>query len=323
VTKRPITNVAASVHRRLLNVGRQTDRPFNDLVQYYADERWLYRLSQSQHCDRFILKGALMLLVWNAPIMRPTRDIDLLGRVSNDMESIRSLIAEVCETPVEDDGLVFDAGGVTTERIAEDADYEGVRAKFPARLSNTRIAMQIDIGFSDVITPGSVEITYPTILDHPAVKLHAYNRETAVAEKLEAMVKLGELNSRMKDFFDIWLLASGFEFDGRTLAESVLRTFERRKTRLEIQPICLTERFATESSKETQWKAFIRRGLSRGRQRTCPRSSSESAHSCNRWYPPSRRDETSTCDGRRAVHGDRSRSMLDPRPTRPALTNCC
>ena len=259
MTKRPIKNVAGSVHQRLLDVARKADRRFNDLVQHYAGERWLYRLSQSQHGERFVLKGALLLLVWDTPITRPTRDIDLLGRVSNDLDSIRSVIAEVCETSVEDDGLVFDTTGVTTERIAEDADYEGVRAKFHARLGNTRIAMQIDIGFSDVITPGPVRISYPTILDQPTPNLHAYNRETAVSEKFEAMVKLGELNSRMKDFFDIWLLAGSFNFDGRTLAESIRRTFEQRQTPVEAEPICFTDKFAMDPSKEGQWSAFVRR----------------------------------------------------------------
>jgi len=259
LTKGPIKDVARSVHQRLLNVARKTGRPFNDVVQYYADERWLGRLSKSPHGGRFVLKGALMLLVWDTPMTRPTRDIDLLGRVSNDLESMRSLMAEICRTPVEDDGLVFDAESVTTERIAEDADYEGVRSKFRARLGTNRIAMQIDIGFSDVITPAPVRITYPTILDLPMIDLHAYNRETVVAEKFEAMVKLGELNSRMKDFFDIWLLARHFAFDGRVLAEAIRRTFEQRGTPVEAEPICFTGEFATDSSRVTQWSAFLRR----------------------------------------------------------------
>jgi len=259
MTKRPIQDVARSVHQKLLNLARQTDRRFNELVQYYADERWLYRLSQSSYGDRFVLKGALMLLVWNAPVMRPTRDIDLLGRINNDLESIRSVIAIVCQTLVEDDGLVFVANSVTTELIAEDADYEGVRARFRGFPGNTRIAMQIDIGFSDVITPGPVEISYPTLLGQPSARLIAYNRETAVAEKLEAMVKLAELNSRMKDFFDVSLLAKGFEFDGHLLAEAVRNTFERRRTQLAPEPICFTDGFATDSSKQAQWNAFVRR----------------------------------------------------------------
>ncbi len=134
--------------------------------------------------------------------------------MSNDLDLIRGVIAEINQAPVEDDGLVFDAASVSTERIAEDADYEGVRAKFRGQLGKARIAMQVDMGFSDVVTPAPSRVTYPTILDQPAGTLMAYNRESAIAEKCEAMVKLGELNSRMKDFFDIWLLASRYQFDG-------------------------------------------------------------------------------------------------------------
>jgi hypothetical protein len=261
MTKDRITNVAASVHQRLLNIAKQGDRRFNDVLQHYAIERWLFRLSQSRHADRFILKGALLLVVWKTSVTRPTRDIDLLGRVSNDLESVRSLIVEIVQTRVEDDGLVFDPASVTTERIAEDADYEGVRAKFLGRLGKTRIAMQIDIGFSDIVTPAPVRVSYPTILEQPAAELLAYNRETTIAEKFEAMVKLGELNSRMKDFFDIWLLAGSFDFDGPSLAAAVRATFTRRQTALEVEPVCFADQFAHGPSKTAQWKAFIRRGL--------------------------------------------------------------
>lgn len=198
MTKKPVKNIAASVHQRLLNIAREGDRAFNDLVVYYALERFLYRLSQSKHADRFILKGALMLFVWEAQVTRLTRDIDLLGRTSNDLEGIRAIMAEICAVEIEDDGLVFDPASVATARITEDADYQGIRVTFRGRLGNTPIAMQIDIGFSDVITPAPASITYPTILDHPAPKLKGYNRETVVAEKFEAMVTLGELNSRMR-----------------------------------------------------------------------------------------------------------------------------
>ncbi len=192
---------------------------------------------------------------------RPTRDIDLLGRIGNDLDSIRSVMAEICQTPVEEDGLVFDPTSVTTERITEDADYEGVRAKFQGRLGNARIAMQIDIGFSDVITPGSTKVSYPVILDLPAPQLIAYNRETMIAEKFEAMVKLGELNSRMKDFFDIWLLAANFKYDGLSLAAAIEATFKRRQTRIENEPVCFSDQFALDPSKVAQWKAFVGRGL--------------------------------------------------------------
>jgi len=181
VRKQPIKDMSKSVHDRLLKSSKIANRPFNELVQYYALERWLYRLSKSAYRERFILKGALMLQVWKMPINRPTRDIDLLGKMSNDLEAVRSVIAEVCAHPLDDDGLIFDPASVLTTRIAEDADYEGVRAAFQARLGSVRLPMQIDIGFSDVITPGPVEIAFPSILEHPNALLRAYNRETAIA----------------------------------------------------------------------------------------------------------------------------------------------
>jgi len=171
------------------------------------------------------------------------------------------VIAEIVQTPVEDDGLVFDPTSVTTERIAEDADYEGVRAKFLGHLGNARVAMQIDIGFSDVVTPSPCWVTYPTILDQPPADLLAYNRETAIAEKFEAIVKLGEVNSRMKDFFDIWLLASVFPFDGDDLGNAIRATFARRQTPIEAATVGFSSGFAHDPAKAVQWKAFVRRSL--------------------------------------------------------------
>jgi predicted nucleotidyltransferase component of viral defense system len=259
VTKGPIKNMAASVRQRLTNAAKAESRRFSDVLQYYALERWLFRLSQSQYRDRFILKGALLLVVWKTPATRPTRDIDLLGRLKNDLEYIRTVVAEVCQAPVDDDGLVFDPETVATERIAEDADYQGVRATFQATLGNARIPMQIDIGFSDIITPAPSTINYPTILDYPSASLLAYNRETAIAEKYEAMVKLGELNSRMKDFFDVATLAANFDFQGKELTAAILATFAQRQTAILPQPICFSGQFAGDPAKAAQWKAFVRR----------------------------------------------------------------
>jgi hypothetical protein len=261
MTKGPIKNLAASVHQRLLNVAKQSNRRFNDLVQYYALERWLCRLAHSPHAQQFVLKGALLLTVWKTSVTRPTRDIDLLGCMNNDLDAVRAVVAEINQSSVEPDGLVFDPADVTTERIAEDADYMGVRAKFHGRLGNTRVPMQIDIGFSDAVVPSPVHVIYPTILGHPGIELRAYNRETAIAEKFEAMVKLGELNSRMKDFFDIWLLGENFAFDGAELAAAVQATFARRGTLMERAPVCFSDRFAQDRSKAAQWHAFARRAL--------------------------------------------------------------
>jgi len=250
-------NQVASVHQRLLNMARSSGRPFNELLQYYAIERFLYRLSRSTHAGRFILKGALTLLVWQMPVTRPTRDIDLLGRLSNDLEAVRAVIVGICQQAVEDDGLTFDATTVTTQRTAEDADYQGVRAPFLGYLGKARIPMQIDIGFSDVITPAPIPVHYPAMLGQPSAELMAYNRETSIAKKLEAMVSLGQLNSRMKDFFDIWLLARTYDFDARVLAEAISRTFAQRQTPVQADPVCFTASFARDAAKTAQWAAFI------------------------------------------------------------------
>ena len=259
MTKGPIKNMAASVRQRLMNISKATNRRFIDVLQHYALERWLFRLSQSNYCDQCFLKGALLFVVWKTPATRPTRDIDLLARMNNDLEFVRKVVAEICDVSVDDDGLIFDSASVATEQIAEDAVYEGVRARFQGKLGNARIAMQVDIGFSDVVTPAPARISYPTMLDQPTAELLAYNRETAIAEKFEAMVQLGELNSRMKDFFDIALLAESFEFEGNTLAKAIRATFDRRGTAIQSDPICFSDQFAHDPTKAAQWRAFMQR----------------------------------------------------------------
>jgi Nucleotidyl transferase AbiEii toxin, Type IV TA system len=224
-------------------------------------ERFLYRLSRSRHVDKFILKGALMLTVWEAPLQRPTMDIDVLGKTPNEIDGIVEIVKELCAAVVQpDDGLVFDTATVKGERIAEAAEYEGVRIRFHATLDAARIPMQLDIGFGDVVVPAAMAITYPTILDLPAPHLMGYSRETTVAEKFEAMVKLGELNSRMKDFFDLWLLSRSFDFDGPRLSEAIEKTFSRRGTALpKGEPVALTAEFSGNPQKRAQWAGFIRR----------------------------------------------------------------
>ena len=200
-----------------------------------------------------------MLAAWHAPASRPTRDIDFLARMENSVEAILPVIRDVCKQPVEPDGLVFDEGGIAGVVIKEDAEYEGVRVTFRAHLQNARVPMQIDMGFGDVVFPAAAPTDYPTILDYPAPRLRAYSRETAVAEKFEAMTKLGQLNSRMKDFFDIWLLSRQFDFDGPTLASAVEKTFANRKTPIDPKLVALTSAFAEEPTKVTQWRGFLRK----------------------------------------------------------------
>ncbi len=247
-------NLPASVRQRLLNLSRQEGRSFNEVLQYYAMERFLYRLSQSAHARTFVLKGAMMLRVWGATELRPTMDIDLLGRTGNEEEAIVSQFRSVLEREVEPDGLFFDAETLRAEKIKEDADYEGIRVRFSGLLDTARINLQIDIGFGDVVHPAPEETTLPTMLAFPAPVMLCYNRETAIAEKAEAMITLGELNSRMKDFYDVWLLSRQFDFDGSTLLQSLLGTLKQRNTEI---PASLKHLFdALIDSKQMQWAAF-------------------------------------------------------------------
>ncbi len=259
MTARNVSNLAASVQARLQNHARATKRPFQELVQYFAMERFLYRLSTTPHRARFVLKGALMLHVWEAPLARATKDLDFLGRLDNSLENVECVIREVCTADVDPDGMVFDPATVTTERIKEDSDYEGVSVRFVGLLGKTRIPMQLDVGFGDVVTPSAVNISYPALLDFPAPALLGYPRETVVAEKFQAMVYLRTLNSRLKDFYDVWLLARQFTFDGSVIAEAIATTFANRETAIDVAPIAFTSEFTEQASTLAQWTSFRRK----------------------------------------------------------------
>ncbi len=259
MTKRAPANLSASVHQLLLNKARKTNRPFNELLQYFAMERFLYRLSKSSYAAKFILKGALMFTAWELEPYRPTMDIDLLGKTTNDVEVLAGIVKELCSQPVEPDGLVFNPNTVKGTSIAEDANYQGVRIRFRANLGRARVIQQLDIGFGDVVAPGPQPIDYPTLLDFPAPKLRGYSKESTVAEKFESLVTLGILNSRMKDYFDIWTLSRQFDFNGQTLRDAIAKTFSNRGTTIVPEPVGLTATFANDPSKKAQWRGFIRR----------------------------------------------------------------
>jgi predicted nucleotidyltransferase component of viral defense system len=259
VTDRPLKNVAGSVHQRLLNKARETGRPFNELLQYYAMERFLYRLSESRHAGDFVLKGALMFRVWQATVFRPTMDIDLLGRLKNDIEGICAVVRKACSQNVEPDGMTFDAASVAGARIAEDAEYDGVRVSFRGNLGNARVFLQVDVGFGDKVTPAAKTVEYPAILDFPPPRLRGYSRESTIAEKFHAMVKHDLLNSRMKDFYDVWLLSRQFDFDGRTLSAAVKNTFTNRQTDIPAHPVAFSETFSKDPSRAVLWRTFIQK----------------------------------------------------------------
>ena len=251
-------NIAASVRQRLLNISNSTGEDFGLVLTRYALERLLYRLSQSKYREQFILKGALLFQVWTHAPHRPTRDLDLLGRGDPSLERCREVFGQLCGIPVEDDGLIFSDETVNADLIKEEQDYEGVRVKFLARLENARIPIQVDVGFGDAVTPGLLD--YPTLLPMPAPRILAYPMNTVVAEKLEAVVSLGMLNSRMKDFYDIWFLARTFPFEAKALSVVLRATFERRKTRLDPEGLnVLLDELSGDVGKRTQWRAFLRK----------------------------------------------------------------
>jgi predicted nucleotidyltransferase component of viral defense system len=253
-------NLAASVHQRLLQRSRDRRENFNLVLDRYAMERLLYRLARSEHGRTFVLKGAALFTVWLGHPHRATKDIDLLGSGEPDIARLTAMFNDVCAVEVEDDGIVFDAASVNASRIKEDADYEGVRVLVRAKLGNAVLQVQVDVGFGDVITPHATAVDFPTLLDSPPPRLRVYPRETVVAEKLEAMVKLGIANSRMKDFFDLDYLASGFEFDGPLLVRAIRATFQRRGTAVpDNDPVAFTQEFVDDVQKRAQWTAFLKR----------------------------------------------------------------
>jgi hypothetical protein len=200
-----------------------------------------------------------MFTAWKLDSYRPTMDIDLLGKTVNQVENVAAITREVCAQPVAPDGLLFSPASVKGTGIAEDANYQGVRIRFQASLGAARVTLQLDIGFGDIIVPAPQTIEYPTLLEFEAPRLRGYSKESMVAEKFESLVTLGILNSRMKDFFDIWTLSRQFDFDGQTLGNAIARTFSNRGTKIAPEPIGLTSKFEDDATKKSQWRGFIRK----------------------------------------------------------------
>jgi len=219
----------------------------------------LYRLSQSQHADKFLLKGAMLFAIWDIKTHRPTQDLDLLGFGPTEKEELARVFREVLQTPVPADGLVFDPDSVRAEEIREDNAYGGIRVRLIGRLGKAKVPIQIDVGAGDMVTPAPESSVFPALLDFPAPHIRSYSVYTVVAEKFEAMVKLGITNSRMKDFYDLWFLSQRFKFDGTTLRATIEATFSRRQTNLPLAPEPFTDTIANDAIKQAQWSAFLRR----------------------------------------------------------------
>jgi len=260
------SNLPASVAARLLNRAKQTGDVYQTLLTIFCFERFLYRLGKSEMRERFVLKGAMLLRLWSDQPYRATRDLDLLRTGDGSFEAIRADLRTICAVPVEPDAVSFDADAVAIEAIRAEDEYAGTRATLPARCGKARLSLQIDMGLGDSVWPAPRSCAYPALLDFPPPEVLAYPREAVVAEKLEALIVLGDRNSRIKDFFDLHHMASRFEFDRETLAEAVRRTFARRKTSIPAEPpIGLTRAYWENPSRPAQVRAFARRaGLAVG-----------------------------------------------------------
>ena len=258
-------DIAASVRQRLLNISRDQGEDFQLVLTRFALERFLYRLSRCRHAGVFVLKGAMLFSVWTGKPHRPTRDLDLLATGDPTDERLKELLGDVCKTEVEPDGVEFKAETISISPIREDDEYQGRRVRIGAVLGRLRIPLQIDLGFGDVVTPAAEMITYPSLLDFPPPQIRVYTRESVIAEKLQAMVALGLLNSRMKDFYDLWVMSRRFRFDGVALTSAIRATFRRRKTGIPSEiPSALSDEFAVDPEKSTQWAAFLRRNKLEG-----------------------------------------------------------
>ena len=255
--KKEIKNYPASIHQQLLNKAKEREKPFNDILQYYVIERFLYRLGKTRHKDSIILKGAMMFIVWNTPYARATRDIDFLAKADNSMENITQMIKDICKIEYSNDGMIYFQDTVRAEQIIEDGDYQGVRIKLTAGLGNARSTVQIDFGFGDTVFPKPEKIDFPSLINLPAPELKGYPKETVIAEKLHVMLHRGLLNSRMKDFYDLWLLMNNFDFEIDIVKEAIKETFENRKTDIILDSVIFSEEFDNNPDKDIQWKAFI------------------------------------------------------------------
>jgi predicted nucleotidyltransferase component of viral defense system len=249
-----------SIQQKLVNLSHKQKEDPNHILIRYAIERFLYRLSQSPYNDKFILKGAMLFALWRDKPYRPTRDLDLLGCGIASGQNLKTIFQKILTIPVQPDGIEFEPDSISIQDIRGAQEYPGKRVGFSGSLGNARLKLQVDIGFGDAITPKPVDAMFPSLLNMPKPQIKAYPIETAIAEKLHAMVAFDMAISRMKDFYDLWIICRFFEIDGRQLLEAIKTTFQQRNTTLPlVVPTALTTQFSQNTDKVSQWNAFIKR----------------------------------------------------------------
>ncbi len=251
-------NLPESVYSRLKNIAVAKKRPMQEVLRYYAMERFLYRLSVSQHKRSFFLKGGLMLMVWDPATHRATIDIDLLAKTNNSIENISRILKEICSHPVLQDGIEFNSTDLILTESQIETEYTGLSARFSAHLHTARLPLRIDFGFSDKILPKPANVTYPALLEFPSPELQGYTPETMIAEKLDAMIKLGSANSRMKDFYDIWTVVNQFQIKPEKIAPVIAEVFQNRKTTVREVPKAFSEAFYNTPKTLERWNSFLK-----------------------------------------------------------------
>ena len=259
MAKREQKDIAASVHQRLLNMSRQMGKPFDALLQHYGLERFLYRLAMTGHVEKLVLKGGLVMVALEGRRSRTTRDADFSSTEELTQQELAEVVSDICSTSVADDGLDFSNLSVRSEQLPGHGDTPGVRLKFACRLGRAQVHLRVDVGFGNLIVPDPVRIEFPVLLDQPAPRIRAYSKETIVAEKFHAAVKLVALTSRMNDFYDVWRLSQSHEFDVIGLQKSVRAAFESRRTAINPSTEVFSEGFAVDPGRETLWQAFVSR----------------------------------------------------------------
>jgi predicted nucleotidyltransferase component of viral defense system len=256
-----IKDIAKSIKARLFNLAKKERLDYQLLVIRYLYERLLYRLSISDYRDKFYLKGGVLLYAFEKEYSRPTLDIDFLGvKIKNDMVHIKNVFIEICSMPCEEDGVDFDINTITTEEITKQKDYTGIRLSFVAHLDSIRQLMKMDTGFGDVVMPSPLIISYPALMEElPQATVFAYSLESVVAEKFQAMIELSEVNSRYKDFYDVYKILKNQKLTDDALSAAIHATFQNRNTvYLESHPL-FTKEFATDEERNKNWMRFLKK----------------------------------------------------------------
>ena len=261
MSKDIVKNYGKSIRSKLLNIAKNEDVYYQTVLIRYFQERLVYRISQTGYRQNFYLKGGALMYAHEGFAARPTLDIDFLGNnISNDGKRIVAAFREICSCPCEEDAVVFGVDHITYKNITELKDYHGVRLSIPVSMDTIFQVMTMDIGFGDIVTPAPVDLDYPALLEHlPSANILAYSLETVVAEKFHAVIDLADQTSRMKDYYDLYLILSSRELDADVLQEAIIKTFENRHTSYDPNTTFFRDNFGTNPQMETRWRAFIKK----------------------------------------------------------------